>query len=310
MNATVSSVGLNTYEEGLIQGHLKVLNTKTRDVWRYIGIGTDADLVIVKKSNVISDGSKVAVLAEDGFRKAGENLYYLGETLRIFSFLELLLDIENNSSAMMSLPELINTNSNASTIYEFCNTSPVTETFDIKLNGESVCQALFEQDQWKTVSSLVKSDLISRLASGNIQFEQAAASIHQNGSTTLSIRELLWELGNCDFSSPLPSSNVYRISSWPLLGAWYTAPYMSRLSALYGKRFASIEEGVRFSGATPEQVQAFLIACELCNLGLQKRTAEKSSSDHQAQTSTPSTTSVTKGLLYGLRKKLGMTFSK
>ncbi|MBM95808.1 MAG: hypothetical protein CMI09_08180 [Oceanospirillaceae bacterium] len=305
VNATISSIGLNSYEEGLIQGHLKILNTKTRDFWSYVGAGDDADLVITRKPVSTSGEAKVAILAEDGFRKAKNNLYYLGESLRIFSLLELLLDIEHDTSEDPLFSSSSITTCAASSIHDFCAALPTSERFEILVNNQPCCQVLFDQGEWKAASHQTKTDVISQLSNGHIRFNEQPSDIGL--AATLTVKELLWELGAKHSTNRLSQTHQYRISSWPLFGTWYSAPYMARLSALYSKRFASIDDGVRFSGASPAQVQAFLSACHLCDLGLQKRPVLEPSDKDQLARPEPQT--LTKGLLHGLRKKLGMAFS-
>ncbi|MDO6750184.1 hypothetical protein, partial [Gilvimarinus sp. 1_MG-2023] len=74
-------------------------------------------------------------------------------------------------------------------------------------------------------------------------------------------KEPIEDIGSWD------NNTVFRIKQWPRLGQWYTEPAMFQLSALYGKKFASLKSGEQLSGLPSNQVAAFLRACTVARLG-------------------------------------------
>ena len=310
MNWTISSIGLNEYEEGLIQGHLKILNAKTQNSWHYTGTKNNADLVISKRP--LSTRARVALLAEDGYRKVNDDLYYLGESLRIFSFLELLLDIEQGKSAANS-EHFINQHqtNTAQTLHDFIHNLADSDSFEVLAHQQPCCLMFVEQDEWKAISTLSKNELVDTLISQSVNFRDQcspleALSLKNQGGVRISIKELLWELSVKNPQEHPTDTGLFKLSSWPLLGSWYTEPFMMRLAALYSRKFASVDDGVRFTGASAGQVQAFLTACQLCDLGVERRNSvdhQKPEAQRQLQPA-----SANRSLLKKLRKKLGMAF--
>lgn len=313
MESTISSIGLNDYEEGLVQGHLKVLNTKTHRTWHYQGANMDADLIITKHPITVTSNTCVAILSGDVFKKIDDRCYHLGESLRIFSFLELLQDIEDNTESVFKDDENMQAISAAEQLSFYCHALSDSQTpFQIVINEKIFCQGYSDQNEWHLMTRLPKEELIHQLATQTIDLRKGQLvhipDTQHEGIHHFSVRAIVWELSIAYPSRKPFKDQLFKISTWPLLGTWHTEPYMPRLSALYGRQFASIAEGARFTNSSETQVHAFLTACQLCQLGIKKQPLPLNQATHTEETTSSSDNHETAGLLKGLRRKLGLAF--
>lgn len=313
MESTISSIGLNDYEEGLVQGHLKVLNAKTHRTWHYQGANMDADLIITKRPITVTSQTCVAILSGDVFKKVDERCYHIGESLRIFSFLELLRDIEDNAERESKDDENMPAILAAEQLSLYCHTlSDRQSHFQIVINEQILCQGYSDQGEWHLMTRLPKKELIHQLATKTIHLKKSQSVQVQNtqheGIHHFSVRAIVWELSIAYPSREPFKDQLFKIATWPLLGTWHTEPYMPRLSALYGRQFASIAEGAKFTNSSETQVHAFLTACQLCQLGMKKQPLPLNQATHTEETTSSSDNHETAGLLKGLRRKLGLAF--
>lgn len=314
VEATIRSVGLSDYETGLIQGHLKALNAKTSRSWTYLGEGTAADIVISKQEITAPKPARVAVLSGDHFQKMGPNRYVIGSPLRIFSLYDLLVDVETTSDdAGAPVPHKTTTRSIIDIIHDRCFSKKHNSPFSLKLpnNHEYVFQPSL--DDWQVLTESAQNDVIDELihcAPDSLNFRPFATPDQQppKTSASLSVKALLWAL--C-WRSPetMPNNKAqnteFRITQWPQLGTWHTESAMFRLAALYGRKYATLEDGANFSSVSPAQVNAFIKGCQLCGMGLQER---QKHSSQTANTEARPTPVAQKGLLSSLRRKLGLAF--
>lgn len=292
-NLRVACQGFGEHEQGLLQQQLKMLRGRTALEWSYSADATGAQLLFVREANQ-AQGSATAVFKDGRFtlRKQVE------WPLRIFGLYDLLSDCERDlptasAAPSESLPARLATLTSA-TFY---------------MHGPLRFVILPHED--RLFSDIAEFDSLLEALRGLPTDLMPAALTAAPGMDVLdqsySLKRVIWALSLNEPIAPSrvvdASATAYRIGAWPDYGEWESSPALLRLAALYSRQFATVQEGVEFSRAAPEEVVAFLDGCERCGLVVTSRAKEAA-----APAPAPTEPIPDEGLLSRLRKRLGMAF--
>ncbi len=350
-NYVVKTFGLNPYEQGIIYEQLRILHGRTNINWHYNGEGLDAHLVLSKAKVEICPWGLLAVMASNPTNPNDSSYLHCEWPLRIIGLLDLLRNAEgkltghpkklhhiqdlkkespkistsvnnHHDNSDFLLPE--STQSSHSQVSDqLANKAHQLgqdQYFEFQVNHHEAAIALGHNNRITVYSDSSSSELLSSLLDSpkSLRVTELLLSSTRDNififAHVFPIEQLLWELAWKESVPNITQWNndtVFRIHQWPRLGQWYTEPSMFQLSALYGKKFASLQNGVQLSGLPDSQVAAFLHACAVTRLGL---ISKKSSPTNTVVTATdPHTNPFTHktahtNLLINLRKKLGLVF--
>lgn len=292
-NLHVACQGFGEHEQGLLHQQLKMLRGRTALEWSYSAQATGAQLVFVREANQ-AQGSATAVFKDGRFtlRKQVE------WPLRIFGLYDLLSDCERDLPTASAAPsETLPARLAALTSATFYTHGPLR--FVILPHEDRLFSDIADFDSLLQTLQALPSDVIPAALSAAPGMDV----LHQS----YSLKRVIWALS---LNEPIAPSRVadthataYRIGAWPDYGEWESSPGLLRLAALYSRQFATVQEGVEFSRATPEEVIAFLDGCERCGLDVTSREKEAA-----APAPAPAQRISDEGLLSRLRKRLGMAF--
>ena len=291
----LASIGFNQHEQGLLARQLKVLVGRTAAAWLYVGEARVADLVIVRDAARTAEGQGLLAYAGTGEGRGGD--LQLDWPLRMFALLELLLEAEKRLAAGSR---------SESCVAE--QLAALRQEGWLDLAGQRIHLLPCEDRLDATVSDFAalldllqpaQLDLKAELRPGMQQAEAPALRTSLSG--------VIWALalrsGACRERDWDARRLLFRIASWPHFGEWQVSPPLLRLAALYARQPASIASGCELAAVDEDTVRGFLLACELCRLGLTVQQA-KMPPAHQAQPAPAA------GLLQRLRERLGITFAR
>lgn len=286
----IACKGLTSHEQGLLTQQLKMLKGRTAQSWVYVGESDHAELLILRGRDEHDERAQVQLRIGAQLQPA----HAIEWPLRLFGLLELLVDYEKQPQpgevAVAELCERLAALS-AERLYRVGDDLIIVPRDDLVLTRQpdfaSALQCLAAVGGDPEPLALVPLGELS-------QFPQR-----------FSFKSLLWSLAlvrgeqvGGDFRA---HDATFRLGAWPLLSEWQSSPPLLRLAALYTRQFASIERGVAFSGASREQVQAFLFACKCCGMGLDARVERQ-----DVAVAAPAE----KTLLQRLRMRLGLGYGK
>lgn len=286
----IACEGLTCHEQGVLSQQLRMLSGRTEQSWIQVADSEDADLLIVRGATEREGQAFVQRRVGMRFEPVGR----VGWPIRLFVLLDMLVACEkrprpNEIGGAEHCEHLAGLSPlNFYRVGEDVIIFPGKDlVFARTADFDTVLQLLDETRQVPTAEKLVPLDELSLFAH------------------CFSFKRLLWSLslrhGEQVGRQWQAESTTFRLGAWPLLGEWQSEPPMLRLAALYTRRFASLERGVTFSGASREQVQAFLFACKCCGLGVETLI------EQPAATLRPSSE---RSLLQRLRQRLGLGYGK
>lgn len=286
----IACKGLTSHEQGLLSQQLKMLKGRTAHTWIYVGESDHAELRILRRQGDHEERAYVQqrIGAQVQPTRAVE------WPLRLFGLLELLVEYEKQpqpgDAPVAGLCEQLASMA-AGSLYRLDEDLVIMPGGDLVLTRHADFDATLQR--LAVLSTVPAPETLVPLGEFS-QFPQR-----------YSFKKLLWSLALAHgerAGGDLCSANAtFRLNAWPLLGEWQSSPPLLRLAALYTRQFASIERGVAFSGASREQVRAFLFACKCCGMGLETRMEQQ-----QAAVTAP----VEKTLLQRLRMRLGLGYGK
>lgn len=286
----IACEGLSCHEQGLLTQQLRMLSGRTEQSWIQAADSDDADLLIVRGATEREGQAFVQRRVGVRFEPVGR----VGWPIRLFVLLELLVAYEkmprpNEIDGVERCEHLAGLSPlNFYRVGEDVIIFPGKDlVFARTADFDTVLQLLGERRQVPIPEKLVPLDELSLFAN------------------CFSFKRLLWSLalrhGEQVGRQWHAASTTFRLGAWPLLSEWQSAPPLLRLAALYTRRFASLERGMTFSGASREQVQAFLFACKCCGLGVEILI------EQPVATVEPSPE---RSLLQRLRQRLGLSYGK
>lgn len=295
----IASIGLNEHEQGLLMQQLKILAGRTAVPWLYMGEAQEADLLIVRNTELVA-GAGAALLAYAGRRSSRAGDLFLEWPLRMFALLELLLEAEKRLAVRSCAQATI-----AEQLAELKQ--------DCWLEIDGCCIVLRpREDHLEAMAGSLDAllDLLQRAPSDLAAAVQLDLPAHEGAPLAFqaSLRSVVWALAlrsgaQCGRNWN-PDSLLFRLSAWPHFDEWQTSPALLRLAALYTRKPTSIASGCRLTATDEATVKGFLLACELCQVGL--------TMDYD-KTPAPLPDSATPpagGLLQRLRERLGIGFGR
>lgn len=295
----IASVGLNEHEQGLLGQQLKILAGRTAVPWLYQGEAQDADLVIVRDAERLASASQ-GLRAHAGSRSGRGSDLHLDWPLRMFGLLELLLEAEKRLEVGRST--------------QACAAEQLAALKQdgwLQLDGRRVLLHPRQDRLEAAVGSL--DELLGLLQRPQLDLMAALhLDLPPDDSAELpfqaSLRSVIWALalrsGAACGRNWNPDSLLFSLSAWPYFGEWEVAPPLLRLAALYTRKPASIASGCQLVGLDEMAVRGFLLACELCQVGV--------SMDYN-KTPVPlseASAPLAGGLLQRLRERLGISFGR
>ncbi|UCJ17099.1 hypothetical protein K5Q02_01465 [Pseudomonas sp. MM211] len=274
----------------MLTQQLKMLKGRTAQPWVYVGESDQAELLIVRSRDEHDERAQV-------HQRVGAQLEparSIEWPLRLFGLLELLVEYEKQpqlgEAAVVELCEQL-AGLSAESLYRISDTLIIVPRDDLVLTRHADFDAALQC--LAAAGADLKPEVLVPLGELS-QFPQR-----------FSFKSLLWSLalvrGERVGGDLRATDATFRLGAWPLLSEWQSSPPLLRLAALYTRQFASIERGVAFSGASREQVQAFLFACKCCGIGLEAQV------ERQA---VPVAAPAEKTLLQRLRLRLGLGYGK
>lgn len=293
----VASIGLNDYEQGLLAQQLKVLAGRTAATWLYMGEAQEADLLIVRDAEQAPTAGR-GLLVHAGIPPSRAGDLQLEWPLRMFALLELLLEAEKRLRAVGS--------TNACAAEQLAG---LKQDGWLQLDGRRILLQPRQDRLAAAVGSLDELlDLLQRP-----QLDLLAAlhlDLPPDDGVELpfqaSLRSVIWALAlrsgaQCGRNWNADSL-LFSLSAWPHFGEWEVAPPLLRLAALYTRKPASIVSGCRLAGLDEAAVRGFLLACELCQVGV--------SMDYDKTPAPETAAPPAGGLLQRLRERLGISFAR
>jgi len=295
----VASIGLNDYEQGLLSQQLKVLAGRTAATWVYMGEAQEADLLIVRGAEQAPTAGR-GLLVHAGVQPSRAGDLQLEWPLRMFALLELLLEAEKRLALGRS--------TNACAAEQLAG---MKQDGWLQLDGRRILLQPRQDRLEAAVGGLDELlDLLQRP-----QLDLLAAlhlDLPQDDSVELpfqaSLRSVIWALAlrsgaQCGRNWN-PDSLLFSLSAWPHFGEWEVAPPLLRLAALYTRKPASIASGCQLAGLDEAAVRGFLLACELCQVGV-SMDCDKTPAPRPETVAPPAG-----GLLQRLRERLGLSFAR
>lgn len=285
----IACKGLTSHEQGLLSQQLKMLKGRTAYTWAYVGQREQAELMILRNPDEFGGRAQVYHLVDDRLNPTRT----IEWPLRLFGLLELLVEFEKRPQAeerpAVELCEQL-AGLSAGSLYRVGDDLIIAPGADLVLSRHDDFETALQRFSGMVMAPAPETLVpVSELSQFPIRH---------------SFKKLLWSLAmrdgprvDSEFRAP---NTTFRLKAWPLLGEWQSSPPLLRLAALYTRKFASIERGMAFSGASCEQVQSFLFACKCCGIGLEARV------EQQATVAAPSELT----LLQRLRMRLGLGYGK
>lgn len=294
----LASIGFNQHEQGLLARQLKVLVGRTAAPWLYVGEAREADLIIVRDAAGATEGQGLLAYADSAGGRGGD--LRLDWPLRMFALLELLLEAERRLAAGRRSETCVAQ-----------QLAALRQEGWLDLAGQRIHLQPDEDRLAATVSDF--DALLGVLCCADFDTElalQPGAAPGQAGALPFSatLSQVIWALALRSGASRTRDWDahrlLFRIASWPHFGEWQVSPPLLRLAALYARQPASIASGCELAAVDEDTVRGFLLACELCRLGL---------TIHQAETPPPApqaSPARTGSLLQRLRERLGISFAR
>lgn len=295
----LASIGLNEHEQGLLVQQLKILAGRTAAPWLYLGEEQEADLVIVRdtaRRTAAGEGLRACA----GFRPESADDLALDWPLRMFALLELLLEAERRLA--------VSHHSQPCVAEQLAG---VKQDGWLEIDGRRIClQPRHDRLQAAAGSLAELLDLLQRP-----QLDLGAAlrlDLPPEDGAALpletSLKGVVWALAlrsgaECGRNWN-PDSLQFSLSAWPHFGEWETSPDLLRLAALYTRKPASIASGSQLAAVDADRVRGFLLACELCQVGV-TMTYDKTPAPAPEAVASPAG-----GLLQRLRERLGISFGR
>ncbi|MDP2548163.1 hypothetical protein [Oceanobacter sp. 4_MG-2023] len=336
---TVKTFGLSSYEQGIIHKQLQLLRCRTKKPWLYQGEGLDAHLVLARKPIDICPWGILAVMANEHVISDSYNYLHCDWPLRIIGLLDLLHNAEdklhNRPLGTSTRQDWLNTHASHSgqeNVLADTLPSPTLiseqldnriqqlakhQYFELQIQQHQAIVARDDNNRTTIYSDSHSSGLLEALLEPQMPFTITQTQAAPDNASPLSgkhsypVEQFLWELA---WKEPIEdigswdNNTVFRIKQWPRLGQWYTEPAMFQLSALYGKKFASLKSGEQLSGLPSNQVAAFLRACTVARLGVVSKETSPAAEPPQ-QIPAPVSPKRSSNLLGSLRKRLGLAFN-
>lgn len=285
----IACKGLTSHEQGLLTQQLKMLKGRTAQPWVYVGESDHAELLIVRSRDEHHERAQVQ-------QRAGARLEAprpIEWPLRLFGLLELLVEYEKQPQPGAAVTDLCEqlAGLSAESLYRVGDELIIVPADDLVLTRHA------DFDSALQCLAAAGADLEPE---ARVPLGEFSRFPHR-----FSFKSLLWSLalvrGERVGGDLRATDATFRLAAWPLLSEWQSSPPLLRLAALYTRQFASIERGVAFSGASREQVQAFLFACKCCGIGLEARVERQD---------VPLAAPAEKTLLQRLRMRLGLGYGK
>lgn len=295
----LASIGLSEHEQRLLAQQLKILAGRTAAPWLYLGEARDADLLIVREVGLeVAAGS--GLRAQAGSRPNRPGDLHLEWPPRMFALLELLLEAEKRLKVRSAK--------------QACAAEQLAE---LKQDGwlEIGGQRIVLQPRLDRLEASVAS-LDELLALFQHPQLDLAAALHldlppDNGAAApfqTSLKSVTWALALRSGAQAGRNWNadslLFRLSAWPHFDEWEVAPPLLRLAAFYTRQPASIASGCRIAGTDEATVRGFLLACELCQVGV-TMDYDKTLLPEPEAAAPPAG-----GLLQRLRERLGIGFGR
>lgn len=293
----IASIGLNEHEQGLLAQQLKILAGRTAAPWLYMGEAQEADLLIVRNPRLVT-GASAALLAHAGTPPSRVGDLFLEWPLRMFALLELLLEAEKRLEVGRSTQACVAE-----------QLAALKQDGWLAIDGRRVVLQPRQDRLAAAVGSLDELlDLLQRPQLDLLAALQLDLPPDDSGELPFqaSLRSVIWALAlrsgaRCGRSWN-PDNLLFRLSAWPHFGEWTVSPALLRLAALYTRKPASIASGCRLAGMDEAAVRGFLLACELCQVGV-TMDYDKTPAPQPSSPAAPSG-----GLLQRLRERLGISF--
>lgn len=292
----LASIGLDEYEQGLLAQQLRVLAGRTAAPWLYLGEAQVADLLIVRDPRPLDAGSRGLRVQAGAPAQAGE--LQLDWPPRMFALLELLLEAERRLEVVA--------------VGEACLAEQLAalkqETW-LQVDG----QRIFVQPRADRVAARVADldSLVALLEGATLPLEMVPAGEAADGlPLQVSLQALIWALAVRSGAHCVRRWDarqlLFRLAAWPHFGEWQSSPALLRLAALYSRQAASIAAGSQRAGVDEAQVRGFLLACELCRVGvsIEYVKAPPPVAPARVEPAAPA------GLLQRLRERLGLGLAR
>lgn len=295
----LASIGLNEHEQGLLAQQLKILAGRTAAPWLYMGETREADLVIVRDPERIASAGQ-ELLAYAGIRLGGAGDLYLDWPLRMFALLELLLEAEKrlavgSSTQACAAEQLAGLKQDGWLELE-------GRCIVLQPRQDRLVAAVGSLDELLDLLQHPQLDLVAALHLDLPPEDRAALPFQA------SLKSVVWALAlrsgaHCGRNWN-PDTLLFQLSAWPHFGEWQVSPPLLRLAALYTRKPASIASGCQLAGLDEAAVRGFLLACELCQVGV-TMDYDKTPSPLPESAAPPAG-----GLLQLLRERLGISFGR
>lgn len=332
----MASFGLNENEQALLAQQLKMLKGRTGALWSY---STESEGADVSLEHLAQDDVAIAYIAnsKEGMPKRLQTQW----PLRLFGLIELLQQCEQaigleSNAVTSSSSEVEKNNSQPST--------SVASIHAVNSHSEAVRGSFSKQlSNLRDPAAFSYADFHALVCPSTDQLQTNIADFDQlvelikatptdtpivrednlstaNYSFAYSLKRVLWSVALTENSPANPSwfkpNSEFRIGAWPLLNEWQSSPALMRLTALFTRQYASLEQAASFTQLSQAEIIAFLQACDICGLMLQHRQMHANSVTQESapQSKKPESSTVTKeqpkGLLGRLRARLGLTFGR
>lgn len=293
----LASLGLNEYEQRLLTKQLKVLSGRTAAPWIYVGEVHEAELLIARDPAQVAGAGSV-LLAQAGTHPSRAGDLCLEWPPRMFGLLELLLAAEKRLK--------VGASRRACAAEQLAG---LKLDGGLEIDGRRILVGPRQDRLEAEVGSL--GELIDLLLRPQLDLVAAFSLDLPKGEVPLpfqaSFKSVIWALAlrsgaHCG-RNWAPHSLQFQLSAWPHFGEWEVAPHLLRLAALYTRKPASIASGCLLAATDEATVIGFLLACELCQVGVTKG-YEKA--PQPLETVVPPAG----GLLQRLRERLGISFGR
>lgn len=292
----LASIGLTAQEQDLLHQQLKLLAGRLSAPWIYVGESLDADLLLMRNSRLDAPTYR-GLAAYPGAAVSRRGDLPLEWPLRMVALRELLLEAEKRLMVKTSGPVC------AEQLAELKMDGWLTlndRQIRIYPRQDRIEADVADRDELLLLLSQPELDIQSQLG-----LEVPAGELGYVDS----LRAVVWSLAlrsgaHCGRNWN-PDKLRFSLSAWPHFDEWEVGPPLLRLAALYTRKPASIMQGAQMSGLSMDEVTGFLLACELCQIGVVKEYIET-----QPEVVKPVAQPASGGMLQRLRERLGLGFGR
>lgn len=292
----LASIGLDEYEQGLLAQQLRVLAGRTAAPWLYLGEAQVADLLIVRDPRLLDAGSRGLCVQAGMPAQAGE--LQLDWPPRMFALLELLLAAERRLEVVVDSEQCM-----------------AEQLAALRQEGwlQVGEQRVFVQPRADRLAASVADleSLLALLEGATLPLQIAPAGEAVDVlPLQVSLQAVIWALALRSGTHCVRRWDArqlqFRLAAWPHFGEWQSSPALLRLAALYSRQPASIADGCQRAAVDEAQVRGFLLACELCKVGvgIEYVQAPAAVAAQRIEPAAPV------GLLQRLRERLGLGLAR